>query len=201
VLAASDHRRSSSDRVFKLIALVASLGLAGFIVFVVVRGPSPSGHVPGTAALAVAPPAVLKAGTPAPAFSLPRLGGGAPVTLAGFRGQPVVLNFFASWCPDCRAELAAMGTVARQESGRVAVVGVDSNDTSAAAAARVLATAHATYPVGVDAHATVAGHYLLTALPVTYFLNARGRVVGAAFGAQTVASLDHWVARLGASPS
>ncbi len=139
---------------------------------------------------------MLKAGTVAPGFSLPRLNGGAPVSLAGFRGTPVILNFFASWCPHCRAELQAVATVARETSGHVAVVGVDSNDTSASAATHLLAAAHATYPVGVDAHAKVASAYLLAALPVTYFVNAQGRVVGAALGSQTVTSLDRWVKRL-----
>jgi thioredoxin-like negative regulator of GroEL len=60
----------------------------------------------------------------------------------------------------------------------------------------LLATAHATYPVGVDAHAKVASAYLLSTLPVTYFVNAKGRVVGAALGAQTVTSLERWVKRM-----
>ena len=71
-----------------------------------------------------------------------------------------------------------MPHVARTTSGRVAVIGVDSNETSTATADRLLATAGATYPVAVDAQATVASHYLVQALPVTYFLNASGQVVG-----------------------
>jgi cytochrome c biogenesis protein CcmG, thiol:disulfide interchange protein DsbE len=196
LFATADHRLASSDRTFKIIVLVGAVLLLGFIVFVAVRGPSGNHHVPGTASLEVPPPAVLKAGAVAPAFSLPPLRGGAPVSLAAFRGTPVILNFFASWCPHCRAELGAIAAVARQDSGRVAVVGVDSNDTSSAAAARLVASAHATYPIGVDAHAKVASEFLLSALPVTYFLDAQGRVVGAALGQQSVTSLDRWVRRL-----
>jgi thioredoxin-like negative regulator of GroEL len=136
----------------------------------------------------------------APAFSLPRLGGGAPVTLASFRGSPVIVNFFASWCPDCRSELAAVGTVATQNAGRVAVVGIDTNDGNGAAAATLLTAAHADYPVGVDTSAKVATQYLLTALPVTYFVDAQGRIVGSALGPQSVASLSRWVGRLTKSP-
>jgi cytochrome c biogenesis protein CcmG/thiol:disulfide interchange protein DsbE len=190
----SEHRVRPADRTFKMVALVTGVCLLGFIAFVGVRGSS--SHVPGTAALEVPPPAVLKTGTVAPAFSLPRLSGGAPVSLAGYRGTPVILNFFASWCRDCRAELKAIATVAREASGHVAVVGVDSNDTSSSTAARLIAAVHATYPVGVDADAKVASAYLLSVLPVTYFLNAQGRVVGAALGPQTVASLDRWLKRL-----
>jgi len=55
----------------------------------------------------------------------------------------------------------------------------------------------ATYPVAMDAQAKVASQYLVQALPVTYFLNRSGQVVGAALGPQSVTSLEHWVARLG----
>jgi thioredoxin-like negative regulator of GroEL len=74
----------------------------------------------------------------------------------------------------------------------VAVVGVDSNDANGPAAQTLLAGAKATYPVGVDADGTVATSYLLNALPVTYFLDAEGRVVHAAFGAQSLSDLRHW---------
>jgi len=188
------HRSRSKDRVFKWVAVVAAAALVGFIVFVVVRGPSPT--TPGTAALESPPPPTLKPGTAAPAFSLPALGGGDAVSLSAFRGTPVIVNFFASWCRDCRAELEAVATVARNTAGRVAVVGVDSNESSDATATRLLAAAHATYPVALDDSAKVATQYLISALPVSYFLNADGQVVGAAIGPQGVASLDRWVARL-----
>jgi cytochrome c biogenesis protein CcmG, thiol:disulfide interchange protein DsbE len=192
----AERRKAPPDRVFKWVALVAAGCLVAFVVFVVVRGPShPSSS--GTAALESPPPPVLKAGTLAPAFSLPALHGGEAVSLSAFRGTPVILNFFASWCRDCQEELGAMATVARTTGGRVAVIGVDSNESSDAAAARLLGVAHATYPVGLDAHASVATRYLVSALPVSYFLDASGRVVGAALGPQTVSSLQHWVHRLG----
>ena len=119
------------------------------------------------------------------------------MSLSAYRGRPVIVNFFASWCPDCRAELGAMATVAHMTSGRVSVIGVDSNETSEAAATRLLAAVGASYPVAVDAQAKVATQYLVQALPVSYFLDAAGRVVGAAVGPQTVPSLERWLARLG----
>jgi hypothetical protein len=90
--------------------------------------------------------------------------------------------------------------VATQNSGRVAVVGIDTNDGNGAAAAKLLTAAHAGYPVGVDTSAKVATQYLLTALPVTYFVDAQGRIVGSALGPQSVASLSRWVGRLTKSP-
>jgi cytochrome c biogenesis protein CcmG/thiol:disulfide interchange protein DsbE len=172
---------------------VATAGLIAFVVTVIVSG-SPSTQKK----LFPDPlPTALTTGKAAPGFALDRLGGGAKVQLSGFRGKPVIVNFFASWCPDCQAELSTIATVAREESGSINVVGVDTNDSNTSGAERLLERAGARYPVGVDPQALVATHYLIQALPVTYFLNARGLVVGETFGRLTGPELDAWVRRLG----
>lgn len=136
-------------------------------------------------------------GRPAAAFSVPRLGGGPPVSLAAFRGKPVVLNFFASWCTDCRAELKAFGTVSSQARSKVSFVGIDTNDTASVRSIQALLASEGDhYPVGQDPNVAVASKYLVSGLPTTFFINADGRVVGQAFGAQTVKSLQGWVHRL-----
>ncbi len=185
--------RGPGDRTWKIVSAVAALALVGFVVFVATRPRHPAA-VP----YPVSPPTTLATGTAAPAFSLPRLGGGAPVTLAATAGRPAVVNFFASWCRDCRAELGAFAAFARASSGRVAVVGVDANDGDGSAAQPLLAQVGADYPVGVDTRASTATAYLLTALPATFFLDAQGRIVHVALGAQTVASLDRWTRGLAA---
>ncbi len=175
------------DRLWKVLAAVAAVALIGFIVFVVTR---PHGSKPE--AFPTTPPATLPIGSEAPAFALPRLGGGQPVSLASTRGTPTVVNFFASWCRDCQAELNSFSALSARTAGHLTVIGVDSNDASGTEAETLLAKAGATYPVGVDADARVATNYLLTALPVTYFLDTDGRVVHVAFGRQTLPSLEHW---------
>jgi thiol-disulfide isomerase/thioredoxin len=178
---------NKDERVWKLLAALAVLLLVGFIVYVATRS-----HHARPVAYPVTPPAMLAAGSQAPSFVLPRLGGGEPVSLASTRGMPTIVNFFASWCRNCQAELSAFGALSGQMAGRVAIVGVDSNDANDSAAESLLAKAKATYPVGIDGNARVATSYLLNALPVTYYLDAAGRVVHVAFGAQTLATLDHW---------
>jgi cytochrome c biogenesis protein CcmG, thiol:disulfide interchange protein DsbE len=191
---AARRGRSRPDRLFIVITVIAGACLIGFVSFVVLRGPSHrSGG--GTAALEAPPPTVLPPGTTAPEFTLPALEGDGPVSLSAFRGGPVLLNFFASWCPHCRQELGAVAAVARMEAGKVAVVGVDSNESSDTTARQLLAAAHASFPVALDPDAKVATRYQVVALPVSYFLNADGKVVSAKLGAQTVSSLTRWMAR------
>ena len=177
----------NDDRIWMAVAAVAGLFLVGFILFVVTRP-----HHPKPVSYPVAPPAALAVGSVAPDFTLPRLGGGAAISLSGARGTPTIVNFFASWCRNCQAELAAFAQVSARAGGKLAVIGVDSNDADTAKAQSLLAGAGATYPVAVDGAAKVATTYLLAALPVTYFLDAQGRVVHAAFGTQTLTSLNHW---------
>ena len=182
------------DRLWKTLAGVAGVALIAFIVFVVTRP-----HHARTVTFPTSAAAALPQASQAPGFSLPRLGGGTPVSLSAALGTPTVVNFFASWCPDCKAELAAFAALARRTAGRVDVIGVDANDGTGAAAQTLLSEAQASYPVGVDSNATVATAYRLDALPVTYFLNGRGRVVHVAFGTQTPASLDRWTKQLTAA--
>ncbi len=70
----AEHPKRSQDRFFKWVAAIAAACLIGFVVFVIVRG-SPHPASVGSAALEAPPPPVLKAGTTAPAFSLPALQG------------------------------------------------------------------------------------------------------------------------------
>ncbi len=179
------------DLLFRVIAVIASLGLIAFIVVVITsRAAQPSRTFPET------PPPSLALGTKAPNFSLSALGGGAGVDLSAMQGAPVVLNFFASWCSNCQAELSTFAAFARGEGSRVHVVGIDTNDSNRSGAIRLLKSAHAAYPVGVDPIAKVATRYLVEALPVTYFIDPRGRVAGVAFGQLTDAELISWLEKL-----
>jgi cytochrome c biogenesis protein CcmG/thiol:disulfide interchange protein DsbE len=179
------------DAIFRVIALVATLGLIAFIVVVLTsRTAQPPRTFPET------PPPSLAIGTEAPDFLLSSLSGGTAVHLSALRGTPVVLNFFASWCSNCQAELSAFAAFARGEGGQVHVVGIDTNDSDRSGALRLLKKAEAGYPVGVDPIAKVATRYLIEALPVTYFIDSEGRVAGVAFGQLTNAGLHSWLKKL-----
>lgn len=111
----------------------------------------------------------------APAFSLTRLGEPErTVSLAAFRGRTVLLSFWASWCPDCRADLPVLNSVARQDH-RLRVVGV-AVDTSAAAAERLVRRDHLDFSMAVDSTGDVAARYGIDELPTTFLIGPSGHV-------------------------
>jgi peroxiredoxin len=120
-----------------------------------------------------------KVGAPAPVFSLQRLSGTGEISLASLRGRTVVLNFFASWCDPCKREAPVLEQLWRRDRTRgLVVLGVDAND-SRGDARRFLRAHGVTYPVVFDHYGAVAAdRYAIANLPVTYVLNAKGRVVG-----------------------
>jgi thiol-disulfide isomerase/thioredoxin len=116
------------------------------------------------------------------AFSLPALNGNGQVRLAHYRGKPVVVNFFASWCTACQAELPGFKQEADALKGKVTFIGVDSLETgdrnflpnlfhlpgSFAALARDVG------PNGNDLHSALGGG---NTMPLTAFYGADGRLL------------------------
>jgi thiol-disulfide isomerase/thioredoxin len=108
-----------------------------------------------------------------------RLLGGGPAAfrrqLAALRGHPVVVNQWASWCGPCRYEFPFFGRLAARYRGRVAFLGVNSND-SRDPARRFLAQRPVPYPSFFDPSASIARVFEGGAYwPTTAFYDAQGR--------------------------
>jgi len=141
---------------------------------------------------------------PAPAFELSVLGrGSGPMPpratgaladgrlgLGELRGTPVVVNFWASWCPPCRSEQPALERSWRAERGRgdVLFLGIDQQDLTPDARAWI-DEFRVTYPQVRDPSDRTARSYGATGLPETYFIDARGLVVGHVIGEITPGQL------------
>jgi cytochrome c biogenesis protein CcmG/thiol:disulfide interchange protein DsbE len=127
---------------------------------------------------------------PAPTFSLPEvLVPSRQLTLADFRGRPLVLNFWASWCYPCQTEMPLLESAYRSARGAVQFVGVDTDDTRKAAAA-FLARTHVSYvSLFMPRSGPVSTSYQLVGLPITVFISARGRVLGRHIGQLNDATL------------
>ncbi|MBI2038036.1 MAG: TlpA family protein disulfide reductase [Candidatus Magasanikbacteria bacterium] len=89
-------------------------------------------------------------GVAAPNFTLPLLGGGT-VSMADFRGKkPVVLAFWASWCPNCRRDMPKMNAYYEKYKDKVAVVTINMQE-DVKTVADFMAAGNLTLPVALDA--------------------------------------------------
>jgi cytochrome c biogenesis protein CcmG, thiol:disulfide interchange protein DsbE len=128
---------------------------------------------------------------PATSFSLPDLLTPArTVSLADFHGKALVVNFWASWCFPCQAEMPVLESAYRSEHGQVQFLGIDTND-SRGAALQFLGRLHVTYPSLSlpDPRDEMVSAYGLVGLPITVFISASGRMVGTHIGQLDAATL------------
>ncbi len=133
---------------------------------------------------------------PAPQFSLPDLVDPATtVSLDQFRGRPLVINFWASWCVPCRREMPRLAAAQRRLGDRVGFVGIDYQDGNGDGLALARETG-VTYPSGVNSDGAVGERYGLYGLPTTVFVAPDGRIVGRHLGELSTATLTRLLDRL-----
>jgi thiol-disulfide isomerase/thioredoxin len=115
---------------------------------------------------------------------LPALSGEGQVRLADFRGRPLVVNFFASWCEPCKEELPAFHEVSTALEGQVQFVGVNSND-GGKGMDLAESTGITDWPLARDqggrSEDGLARALRSPGLPTTAFYDAEGKLVGQTF--------------------
>jgi thiol-disulfide isomerase/thioredoxin len=121
-----------------------------------------------------APPSV---GTPAPAFELPLLHGGA-IRLADLKGKVVIINFWASWCGPCVAETPRLVEwYGKHRAEGLEVLGVDVLFRDSRADVEAFTKANQVpYPVPIDEQGTITAQWLAQQLPRSYVLDRTGVV-------------------------
>lgn len=113
----------------------------------------------------------LAVGSAAPDFELQALSG-ETVRLSQYRGQPVLLTFGTTWCPDCRDELPVLKQL-QERHPELVIVMVDRKESAAVVQACVDEFA-ITHPVLLDTDGAVATQYQIVAIPTELFLDAEG---------------------------
>ncbi|HSN91657.1 MAG TPA: TlpA disulfide reductase family protein [Anaeromyxobacteraceae bacterium] len=138
-------------------------------------------------------PQPVPGGTPAPPLVLPDLAG-RPVDLAALRGKVVAVNFWASWCGPCLAEMPELAEVWRRNRGRCfELLGVA--EESAREDVREVSGAMP-YPILVDARAEAKDAWQVVGYPSTYLVDAQGRLVKLFRGAVRGRDLEEAVSSL-----
>jgi cytochrome c biogenesis protein CcmG, thiol:disulfide interchange protein DsbE len=169
--------------------VLAGLGL--LVAVVVLIGATQPGGAPDTASLATGPEIGLRA----PDFSLAALDG-APRQLSGLRGQVVLINFWATWCPPCRAEMPAIEAAYERYRGQgftVLAVTADANPAGVAAFTQEHAL---TFPALLDQDGAVHATYFARGLPSSFFIDRQGVVRAIHRGQMTEDVVADEVARL-----
>lgn len=120
----------------------------------------------------------LNVGDVAPDFTL-RTTAGRTVALRNLRGRPVIVNFWASWCGPCKAELPALQRIHEAWGDRAVVLGVDLTVEEAGrkVPADFIEKEGVTYPIAMDTTGRVAVQYQVTAIPTSFVLNGKGVIV------------------------
>ena len=127
-------------------------------------------------------PLGAQVGEPAPNFKLENLDGQF-ISLSDLKGKPVLLNFWATWCPPCRAEMPYLQQIYEEWSGKGLVVLAINIGDSHSEAKRFLQTNSLSLPVLLDTKKNVARKYNITAIPTTFFIDSDGiirqKIIGA----------------------
>jgi thiol-disulfide isomerase/thioredoxin len=121
---------------------------------------------------------------------------GNEVKLSDFFGKPIVLNFWASWCPPCKAELPDFEEACKRYEGKVTFLMVNLTDgkrETVEVAKEYVASQGYTFPVYFDTKYEAAYVYGVSSIPQTYFINADGSLEARATGMISAARLEEGI--------
>lgn len=127
-----------------------------------------------------------------PEFSATTLTG-ETVTLSDYRGQVVMLNFWATWCPPCRAEMPNIEAAYEQYQSQGFQVLAINNAESPAQIAPFASSLGLRFPVVLDTDARLQRQFALTGYPTSLFIGRSGEVYASHYGMVSPQQLDSYI--------
>ena len=134
-------------------------------------------------------------GAQAPEFSLQTLTG-EKVQLTQFRGKPVMLNFWATWCGPCKEEMPIIQSVASRSRTNLIVLGINDDETTDLVSGFVQ-DHKITFRVLMDPGAKVTDLYQIRGFPTSYFIDSDGKIQAIHIGSLSADQLDSYLGRIG----
>jgi peroxiredoxin len=131
----------------------------------------------------------LKVGAKAPDFELKTLAGDT-VKLTDLKGKKVMLNFWATWCPPCKAEMPAMEEFHKEAGDEVVILAVNIDphlDVKAFVDENGI-----TFPIPLDAEDKVNETYQVLSIPTTYFIDTKGNIGNKYIGAMNLDAMKQY---------
>jgi cytochrome c biogenesis protein CcmG/thiol:disulfide interchange protein DsbE len=145
--------------------------------------------------------AAPRVGKPAPDFGLSMIDG-AKARLSDFKGRPVWVNFWATWCPPCRAENPDIQDVYNEHKdvdGLVLLAPAIGEGRDTVAGYMQRADLH--YPVGADSDTQIAANYRVLGIPTHVFVDREGIIREIRIGAMSKKTMEKKVAQIIAPPA
>lgn len=135
-----------------------------------------------------APMTALAPRPPAPDFTLPSVAG-PTYSLKQFRGTVVLINFWATWCPPCRAEMPSIERLHRSiKSKDLQILALDQGETQSAVFAYLgQLTPSPTFPILLDQKSKVANAFHVAGIPTTFLIDKTGHIAYKAVGGRDYA--------------
>ena len=141
------------------------------------------------------PKSSAEAKEPAPNFTL-KIVEGRDFHLSDYKGKPILINFFASWCLPCREEMPVLEKIVHEYGPKgVVFLGIAVDDTEAKIK-DFIARYGVTFPVGLDKTATIQKSFGIYGIPTTYFINKQGIINYSHSGSVTEELLHHELDKL-----
>ena len=151
-------------RVKRFLILGAGL-LAGILMGSAVLFSVPN----ATTALRPAPPST---GKPVPGFTLQLLSGSS-LSLSELKGKPVVINFWATWCPPCREEMPLLNTYAAKLQGKAVFIAIN-DDEDGSVVSPYVRQVGLNFPILLDPGGKINALFYVQSYPNTFFLDSDG---------------------------
>ncbi len=123
----------------------------------------------------------LEQGNIAPDFKLKTLDGEV-VKLSDFRGEQIMLNFWATWCPPCRAEMPDLQKLYEEKDVVILAVNLLESEESIEDVEQFVEDFTLTFPIVLDSEGNVAKIYQIQPIPTSYMIDEEGRIQNKAIG-------------------
>ena len=176
--------KRTPSRLLIIVLLVVGFLIASAVFFAsrpnVINDPLVGGQQ-GLPTVAVPLP-VPKVGSPAPDFELVDLNTGQPVTLSSLKGQPVWINFWATWCPPCKEEMPIMEKRYQENKDKgLVILGVDVQEKESDVSSYIKQGGYS-WTFLIDKTGKIADSYHVNGLPSHYFIDKDGLIQAIVIG-------------------
>lgn len=173
--------------------VVAAVILVTLLTVAIVQAMDKTTETPETTSQTTASNEGLAIGAKAPDFELKTLAG-ETVKLSNLKGKKVMLNFWATWCPPCKAEMPAMEQLSKQTEKDVVILAV--NIDPQLDVQGFIDENKITFPIPLDTDDKVNETYQVLSIPTTYFIDSKGIIQNKYTGSMTLDVMKDFTKKL-----